>query len=210
MKYFMAVFILAFWGTWLMPFHEFVQSAMDDGKKFGKEMKPIVEQATTAPVNANTVPGFQTDSPVEKEYYDNPLNMETNAAGAAISDPAAQSIQDSMDFRPTVEPEAVEAFLGLGFEAQDNPDVYVSGFSGEYGECVELPVGAGDETYYVRTCNEGLAIKHMNRSCSITLSHQFDILTAYRCRFEGANGSFPACDFDVFSACQLVDVLYFQ
>jgi len=186
--------------------HVFAQSAKEEGKKLGRDLKVMLENATKVPVSPDTVPGFQTDNLAEQDYYDNPTSMSVNAA--ASSDPAAEAVRDSMALRPVVEPEALDAFLGLGFEAQNNPDIYVSGFSGEYGECVELPVGDSPDTYYIRTCNEGLAIEHTATSCLIPLAHEFDETFGYQCRLAGTAGTLPVCDFTVFSACTIVDVRF--
>jgi len=202
MKYYPILFLLAFV---MVPQHVFAQTAKEEGKNLGNDLKSMVEQAVTAPVNADTVPGFQTDSPAELEYYDNPSSIGVNAA--TVSDPAAEALRDSMALRPRVEPAAIEAFLGLGFEAQNNPDSYVSGFSGEYGECVELPVGNGPDTYYIRTCNEGLTIENTLGVCLITLTHQFDDIFGYRCGFGGINVTLPVCDLPKFDACELVDII---
>lgn len=190
----------------VIPQIVFAQSAKEEGKRLGKDLKAMVEQAAQTPVNADTVPGFQTDRPAEQGYYDNPSSMGVNAA--AISDPAAQAVRDSMALRPRVEPAAVEAFLGLGFEAQNNPDAYVSGFSGEYGECIQLPVGNGPDTYYIRTCNEGLAVENTPGVCLITLSHQFDEIFGYRCRDSSSVGVRPTCGQTDFAGCSIVDVRY--
>jgi len=174
------IFYLLILALYLPSLHVSGQSAKEEGKNLGNNLKAMVEQAAQTPVTADTVPGFQTDSPAEQEYYDNPSSIGVNAA--TVSDPAAQTVRDSMALRPRVEPDAIEAFLGPGFEAQNNPDAYVSGFSGEYGECVELPVGNSPDTYYIRTCNEGLAIENTPGVCLITLTHQFDEIFGYRCR----------------------------
>ena len=182
------------------------QSAKEEGKRLGNDLKTMVEQAVKAPVTANTVPGFQSDRPAEQDYYDKPSSMGVDAA--TVSDPAPQAVRDSMALRPRVEPEAIGAFLGLGFEAQDNPDAYVSGFSGEYGECVELPVGDGPDTYYIRTCNEGLTVEYTSGVCLITLTHHFDQVFGYRCRDSISIGSRLICGQTDFSGCRIVDVRY--
>lgn len=192
----------------MLPSYAFSQTAKEEGKRLGVALKPMIEGMTRAPVNADTVPGFQTDNPSEQSYFDNPSNMAASATGLATSDPAAVSLQDSMALRPVVETEAVEAFLGLGFEAQNNVETYVSGFSGEYGECVEIPVGDGPDTYYIRTCNEGLAIEHTPAICLIPLTHKFNEIYGYQCRLAGTAGTLPVCDFTVFSACMIVDVRF--
>lgn len=186
--------------------HVFAQSAKEEGKRLGKDLKIMLENATQVPVSSDTVPGFQTDNPAEQDYYENPSSMRANAA--TNSDPAAQAVRDSMMFRPLVEPEALEAFLELGFEVQNNPDVYVSGFSGEYGECVELPVGDSPDTYYLRTCNEGLAVENTPGVCLISLTHQFDEIFGYRCRDSLSIGLLPICGQTDFSGCRIVDVNY--
>ena len=190
----------------MLPLHVSGQSAKEEGKRLGNELKGMVEQAAQTPVNADTVPGFQTDSPAEQEYYDNPSAIGVNAA--TVSDPAAEALRDSMALRPRVEPAAIEAFLGLGFESQNNPDAYVSGFSGEYGECVELPVGNGPDTYYIRTCNEGLTIENTSGTCLITLAHQFDEIFGCRCRDSASIGLRATCGQTDFSGCRIVDVRY--
>ena len=192
MKHSPTTFLLA---LLMLPSYVFGQTAKEEGKRLGTDLKPVIEGATNAPVNAETVPGFQTNSPGEKSYYDNPSNMDASAMGLAGSDPAALSLRDSMALRPVVERQALDAFLGLGFEAQNNAETYVSGFAGEYGECIELPVGDGPDSYYIRTCNEGLAIEHTATSCLIPLTHEFDETFGYRCRLEGTAGMLPVCDF---------------
>jgi hypothetical protein len=64
----------------MLPSHVFAQSTKEEGKRLGMDLKPMVEDTTKAPVTADTVPEFQTDSPTEQEYYDNPSRIETNAA----------------------------------------------------------------------------------------------------------------------------------
>ncbi len=189
-----------------LPINVFGQTAKEDGKNLGKDLKAVLEQAAKTPVNSDAVPGFQTDSPAEKSYYDNPSGMSVNAA--TNSDPAVQTLRDSMALRPRVAPDAAEAFLGLGFEAQNNSDAYVRGFSGTYGECVQLPVGNGPDTYYIRTCNEGLAVEQLPAFCPITLTHQFDEIFGYRCRENALTGLRTTCGQTDFSGCRIVDVRY--
>ncbi len=188
----------------LLAISAFAQNAKEEGKRLGRDLKGTIIQATKTPLNADTVPGYQTDRPGERNYYNNPGAMGTNAATA--SDPAAQTLRNSMAFRPDVGPDAVKAFLGTGFEAQDNPDAWVSGFSGAYGDCHQAPAGNGPDTYYIRTCNDGFTVDNKPESCPITLEHSFDETYGYKCRAEGSFGTLPVCNFPAFSDCELVDI----
>lgn len=157
------------------------QTPQEEGRQLGNDLQATTQQNAIAPATSSTVPGFTTADPAETGYYDNPDAIPGDGSAASYSEEGALAVRDSIALSPAVEPGALEAFLGLGFAAQNDPEAYVSGFSGEYGDCQPLQVGDGPATYYLRTCNTGVIPSVEPLTCSVPLTHITTDLYIYTC-----------------------------
>lgn len=165
----------------LVPSAALAQSAKDEGKKLGNDLKAKLEQDATTPVTGSSVPGFTTADPVEATYYSNPDAISGDGFSASYSDKGALTVRESLALRPIIEPAALDAFLGLGFAAQNDAQAYVSGFTGQYGDCAPLAVGDGPATYYLRTCNTGVIPSLELVTCTVPLNHITNDYYIYVC-----------------------------
>lgn len=149
-----------------------------------------LEGNATRPVTADTVPGYVTDDPAETTYFDAPDTIEGAATSASVTHESAVAVRESVAVRPVVEDGALAAFLDLGFAAQNDPEAYVSAFSGTYGDCEEIEIGPGPETYYLRTCNIGVIPSSDSFSCTVPMRHVTDDFYIYFCG-GGTSGQCP-------------------
>jgi conjugal transfer mating pair stabilization protein TraN len=171
------------------------EAARADGKAFGGEVLGKAQTAAKTQPTADRVPGF-VGTPSQSTLFDDPDAIARQAATAASSNDGYATVRSSLDSRPQVAVEDIEATIARGRTISDDPTSYVSGMSvgGGQGSCRELPPSSGNTGTYEATCNEGVALEQRTASCTIPLSVTVTRTTGYRYWCSDFNAGFNRVD----------------
>ena len=172
-----------------------IEAARADGKAFGGEVLGKAQTAAKTQPTADRVPGFG-GTPSQSTLFDDPDAIARQAATAASSNDGYATVRSSLDSRPRVAVEDIEATIARGRTISDDPAGYVSGMSvgGGQGNCRELPPSSGTTGTYEATCNDGVALEQRTASCTIPLSVSVTRTTGYRYWCSDFNAGFNRVD----------------
>ena len=102
--------------------------ARADGKAFGSNALGKAQDAAKTAPTADRVPGF-AGTPSQSALFDDPDAIAAQAASAASSNEGYATVRSSLDRRPRVAVEDIEATIARGRAISDDPATYVSGMS---------------------------------------------------------------------------------
>lgn len=177
------------------------QSARADGKAFAAELAKRAQAAAKAAPNADRLPGYDANHP-HADLFDNPDAMGARASAAAAASDAYRTVRESIDRRPSVSIDEIEATIARGTAISDDPLSYVSGMAieGGQGQCRELPPSTTSAGYYEATCNVGVALDQSSEACTVPLVVSVTKSTRYRYWCSGINPDLNEVD-----ECRLFD-----
>lgn len=181
-----------------------VTAIKEDAKAFGAQLLPGVQTGATTAPTAERLPGYQAGPYPESSYQDNPDAMATAGAAMAIGHPGAATVHSSMALRPQFETADIEAAIAGGMAISADPGVYVTGYSGEQGDCRPLPPGGDIGATYEQTCNSGMRVEEGARACPITLEHDIRTTHRYECSHDPVRNQVDDCAlFEGHTSCSL-------
>ncbi|WP_245857934.1 conjugal transfer protein TraN [Sphingomonas ginsenosidimutans] len=171
------------------------EAARAEGKAFGSDVIGKAQTAAKTAPTAERVPGFG-GTPSQSTLFDDPDAIAGQAASAASTNQAYATVRSSLDQRPRIAVEDIEATIARGRTISDDPKTYVSGMSvgGGQGSCRELPPSSGVDGTYEATCNDGVALEQRTASCTIPLSVSVTRTTGYRYWCSDFNAGFNRVD----------------
>lgn len=171
------------------------EAARADGKAFGSDALGKAQDAARTAPTADRVPGF-AGTPSQSALFDDPDVIAAQAASAVPSNEGYAAVRSSLDRRPRVAVEDIEATIARGRAISNDPATYVSGMSvaGGQGSCRELPPSTGASGTYEATCNDGVALEQRTASCTIPLVVSVIRKTGYRYWCSAFNAGFNRVD----------------
>jgi len=136
--------------------------AIEAGKAYGAQANDTLPDA--AAMDPGTVPGFETSTPPEADYYDNPAAMEDAAIQEAGRNDAAQAVTEGFAGRPQfIIDRDTDPMLRRQRGIEADPASITGALGGEYSGCetvtVETPRPGTTEI-----CQENRALE--TRSCT--------------------------------------------
>ena len=145
-------------------------------------MRKTIQSGATQSVTSLTVPGFQSSSPSQSQFYDNEKSLNSQTQIKKNSNSASKSISRSIAKRPKVTRKELEQWVTLGTRVQDNPHGFAKGFSGSSGNCKSLNSQGPSPSTWEYSCDEGATLSQYTQSCEIPLKASQSTEYIYQCR----------------------------
>jgi hypothetical protein len=171
------------------------RDSLEDGKAYGSNVNASMpDAANLAPEN---VPGYETASPPESNYYDSPAALSDGASQAAASNEAAQNVNEGFVSRPayTIDTET-DPMLQRKDQVEADSASIAGALEGEYSDCESI-VLQGSGPSVTQTCTESKSLE--TSSCRRTNDCTV-IETAIRCEpmHFSCSPTLPSCcSFDI-------------
>lgn len=151
-----------------LPVYADTSQANADGKAFADSLNNSKINDLGKNVDPSTMPNFQGTNVPETNYYGSGLNIENQAQTEALSNPAAQFINDARTNRPQI---TVDRDTDPLFLRHEEISTKAHGLSETYSGCVDLPVGTQDITKYEdKFCNVSGQQDTINFTCQKNLN----------------------------------------
>ncbi|MEW8375817.1 MAG: hypothetical protein AB2722_18055 [Candidatus Thiodiazotropha sp.] len=152
------------------PSHADFDDSLEEGKAYGSNANASMPDAST--LVPEDVPGYETASPPESDYYNNPAAVGDAASQAAASNEAAQDINEGFATRPVYTIDSgTDPMLQRQDQAEANSASIAGALEGEYADC-EPVVFQGSEPADTETCTESKSLEtascRRTNDCSVT------------------------------------------
>ena len=181
------------------------QTAHDDGKAFGAQLRPKAAAMAKTTPTPTTIPGYSAATPPEASYYTSPSSLAPAAAAAAPGNTGYQVVTSSVTDRTKFAKVDLDASVARGKTVAADPMTYVSGYgaSGTSGSCHPLPPATASGATYEATCNAGYTTTDpVDHSCAIPVTPQFATSNKYECTDGDYLGNkTDSCALPGFSGC---------
>ena len=140
-------------------------AAEEAGKELGREVRDEHKDVVSDEASPGQVPGYAGADLPEGALFDNPDQLTAQGETAAYSDPYIAVITDPA--RPYFDPTTIDMERGLAIE--QTPEEFLGtglDVNGSANACEPLPPGAGSDSFYLETCNEGQEVYDETRRCN--------------------------------------------
>lgn len=109
--------------------------SFDQAFQSGKQAAGSIQKPDPS-ANPDVVPGYDGANPQERQYYNNPSQIESAATAAAETNPAAESVRDSYNNRPkfNLDPNT-DPLINRSTAISDNPQGVVGVMQDGYSDC---------------------------------------------------------------------------
>jgi hypothetical protein len=150
--------------------HADFDDSLEEGKAYGADANASMPDAANLP--PENVPGYETASPPESDYYDNPAAVGDAANQAAASNEAAQDVNEGFATRPVYTIDSgTDPMLQRQEQAEANSASIAGALEGEYADC-EPVVLRGSGPAATETCTESKSLEtascRRTNDCSVT------------------------------------------
>jgi hypothetical protein len=146
------------------------RATIEDGKAFGSEVNASMPDA--ANLSPEDVPGYETSSPPESDYYDKPAAVGDAAKQAAASNEAAHNVNEGFTTRPmfTIDSETDPMFQRKE-QVEANAASIAGALEGEYDDCEQVVLQTPGPSV-TETCTESKSLETTSckrtNDCSVT------------------------------------------
>lgn len=152
--------------------HADFSESLEDGKAYGSDANASMpDPANLAP---ESVPGYETASPPESDYYGSPAAVGDAASQAAASNEAAQDVNEGFATRPVYTIDSgTDPMIERQDQAEANSASIAGALEGEYEDCEPVVLqGSGSGPAATETCTESKSLEtnscRRTNDCSVT------------------------------------------
>ena len=152
-----------------------MQSVRDDAKAFGTSQNAAAQAVPDSDTTVTTnVPGYTGNTTPESAYMSDPASLDASKLTTAKSNPGYRLTVDGNLTRPQIPASVVNATVARGNAITQDPNSIVQGLAGgQSGQCVKLPPSTTTTGTFEASCNTGVKVNTVAKSCPITLTHDF-------------------------------------
>ena len=152
-----------------------MQGVSDDAKAFAQSQAAATQGVadSDATVTAN-VPGYAGNTTPQSTYMSNPASLDASKLTTAQTNEGYRLTVDGNLTRPRISAAEVDATVARGNAINQDPNAIVQGLAGgQSGQCVPLPPSTITTGTFEASCNSGVKLDTVAKSCPITLTHNF-------------------------------------